>query len=241
MSKINATIDLETRTLTVVSLNHEPLVLRLDIANSSAISPEDIQVCGALCKGKIWGGTKAAKWFSSVLGVRCWLARHHDVVMRKPRSDESNGHAYCNEASMLVLSQQSISILNSVILSQGTGRLVESRHFRPNIVVTSDHEVTEPGEEWNTNPEDRWHQIVIRGATDNVELTAVGKCARCQMVDIDPNSGMRGNTLRALAQYRRDRGRINFGTFFTGSRINTSKGDVVWIEEGNNVYTSALK
>ncbi len=238
MSEINATIDLETRTLTVVSSNHEPLVLRLDITKSNTISPEDIQVCGTLCKGNIWGGAKASKWFSSVLGVRCWLARHHDVVKNKPLSDESNGHAYCNEASMLVLSQQSISILNSVILSQGTGRLVESRHFRPNIVVSSYDEVTDSLEERSTNPEDTWHQIIIRGATDDVELSAVGKCARCQMVDIDPNSGMRGNTLRALAQYRRERGRINFGTFFTGSRIHSPKGDVVWIEEGNNVYTS---
>ena len=54
------------------------------------------------------------------------------------------------------------------------------------------------------------------------------------MVDIDPSSGMRGNTLRALAMYRRDRGRINFGTFFIGNK-HAPKGNV-WIEEGNKVY-----
>ena len=243
MSKIYTNIDLETRTLTVMSSNQEPLVLRLDnIASSIMISPEDIQVCGTLCKGNIWGGVKASKWFSSVLGVRCWLARYHDTDNDKQSSDDNNGHAYCNEASMLVVSKQSISILNSVITAQGTGRLVESRHFRPNIVVTSFDEGTDHREEMNgnyqirNNPEDTWNQIFIKGANDNLELNAVGKCARCHMVDIDPSSGMRGNTLRALAMYRRDRGRINFGTFFIGNK-HAPKGNV-WIEEGNKVYTS---
>ena len=31
---------------------------------------------------------------------------------------------------------------------------------------------------------------------------------------VDPSSGMKGNILRALAQYRREKGKINFGTFF---------------------------
>lgn len=240
MTKICANIDLETRMLTVTSSKHESLVLRLDIANSSTISPEDIQVCGILCKGNIWGGVEASRWFSSVLGVRCWLARYHGASKDKKLSDDKKRHAYCNEASILVLSQQSLSILNSVIISQGTGRLVESRHFRPNIVVSCCDEGTGSSEDRSANPEDSWERIIIRGATMNVELYAVGKCARCQMVDIDPKSGMRGNTLRALAQYRRDRGRINFGTFFTGNRKHASNEDV-WIEEGNNVYIPRLR
>ena len=58
----------------------------------------------------------------------------------------------------------------------------------------------------------------------------MGKCARCQMVDVDPSSGMKGNTLRALARYRRERGKINFGTFFTGNP-NAPEGKL-WLEEG---------
>ena len=68
---------------------------------------------------------------------------------------------------------------------------------------------------------------------DAVELKSVGKCARCQMVDVDPSSGMKGNTLRALAQYRRERGKINFGTFFAGNP-NAPEGKV-WLEEGSRV------
>jgi len=89
-----------------------------------------------------------------------------------------------------------------------------------------------------TNPEDEWQQITIKGSTGVVILTAVGKCARCQMVDIDPSSGMKGNTLRMLAQYRRDKGKINFGTFFKGDPEGC-KGDA-WLEEGSEVHTSSI-
>jgi len=259
MSDIHSDIDLNTKTLTVTAPNHEDLILNLKKPNLSAdhsISPEDVQVCGTLCKGSIWGGSKAARWFSSVLGVRCWLARHQDAGKTEKISDDNERHAYCNEASLLLVSQQSISILNSVITAQGWGRLVESRHFRPNIVVSSNcqggNETKKQIDEKQkaTNPEDSWQQIIIRGSTDVVELTAVGKCARCQMVDIDPSSGMKGNTLRALAQYRRDRGKINFGTFFapstpaadtknmssnnTNNNDDASEGNA-WLEEGSEV------
>ena len=207
MSTIQSDIDLNSKKLTVSAPNHEDLILILDnplLSEDYTVSTEDIQVCGTLCKGNIWGGSKAARWFSSVLGVRCWLARHYDAggETEKNGSHENiERYAYCNEASMMLVSQQSISFLNSVITAQGWGRLVEPRHFRPNIVISSNYEggdATSKQMEKNqkgTNPEDSWEQIFIKGNADVVELTAVGKCARCQMVDIDPSSGMKGNTL----------------------------------------------
>jgi molybdenum cofactor sulfurtransferase len=240
MSQIHATIDLRSKMMTVKALNHDNLILSLETAGS-AVSPHDVEVCGVLCKGYVFGGGRALRWFSSVLGVRCWLARYHDVGRTEQSSDDS-GHAYSNEASLLVVSKHSISYLNSVITVQGWGKLVESRHFRPNLVVSGDEdglkstskqaETTENVE----NPEDLWEYITIRGNNDVVELKMAGKCARCQMVDIDPSSGMKGNTLRALAQYRRDKGRINFGIFFNGS--SDAPEGVAWIEEGGIVEIS---
>lgn len=242
MSSIQSAIDLGTQTLTVSAPNHEDLIINLEepSAECRTKSPEDIQVCGALCKGNIWGGSNASRWFSSVLGVRCWLARHYNAGKAERLSD-GDKYAYCNEASLLLVSQQSISLVNSVIASQGWGKLVDSRHFRPNIVVASNCQegsAASKAEEIQrvANPEDSWQQITIRGSTGAVKLAAVGKCARCQMVDIDPTSGMKGNTLRALAQYRRDRGRINFGTFFTG--IADASGETAWLEEGSRVQAS---
>lgn len=230
MSEIESSIDLESRVFTVSAPNHDDLILDLKCPNNS-LSSEDVQVCGVLCKGNIWGGIKAARWFSSVLGVQCWLARYRDEVREETSQDFDERYAYCNEAPLLLVSDEAISQLNSVIIYQGRGRTVEARHFRPNVVVCQ-----KKGENKDTssNPEDSWQKIVIRGSTDVVELTAAGLCGRCQMVDVDPSSGMKGNTLRALAHYRRDRGKINFGTFFTGNP-DASEG-IAWLEEGSDVH-----
>lgn len=238
MSEIHPRIDLDTNSLVVSAPHCDDLVLSLNTSADEPGNPEDVQVCGVLCKGKIWGGRRASSWFSSFLGVRCWLARHHGVGKARAASstnERDDGLAYSNEASLLLLSQNSISTLNSVISSQGWGKEVVARHFRPNIVISSGSDAEKDTEQQGkSNPEDSWHRIYIKNESTTLELNAVGKCARCQMVDIDPDSGMKGNTLRALAEYRRERGKILFGTFFSGSSKNDSR-DVFWIEEGNEV------
>jgi molybdenum cofactor sulfurtransferase len=234
MSQIHPMIDLQSNIMTVRAPNHDDLILSLEDTGST-MSSQDVEVCGTLCKGCVFGGCMASKWFSSVLGVRCWLVRHQDKVKTERNSQDTTwGHAYSNDAPLLVVSQQSISYLNKVITTQGWGKPVEARHFRPNIVVS--------GVDYDSlsHPEDSWEQIIIRGNNGTVILNAVGKCARCQMVDVDPSSGMKGNTLRALAQYRRDQGRINFGKFFIGVS-DAYVGDMnFWmIEEGDIVDASS--
>jgi len=243
MSQIHSSIDLDTNILIVSAHHCDDLVLSLDVSGGDeTITPEDVQVCGVLCKGTIWGGRKASSWFSSILGVRCWLARHHVDEKKAVRSGNkrNDGLAYSNEASLLLISQNSISMLNSVISSQGWGKQVVARHFRPNIVVSSSSEAQEDETDFPVirNPEDFWQKICIKSEDNKeLELIAVGKCARCQMVDVDPDSGMKGKTLRALAEYRRERGKILFGTFFTANTNESS--EVFWVEEGAEVRASS--
>jgi molybdenum cofactor sulfurtransferase len=241
MSEIRPQIDLKTNTLVLSAPHCDDLVLSLSTSNSDEeFTLEDVQVCGILCKGTIWGGHEASSWFSSILGVRCWLAKYSHTRKTKSASSVRRGErddrlAYSNEASLLLVSQNSISALNAVISSQGWGKQVVSRHFRPNIVVSSSSDTQKGTEQQRTsNPEDFWHTISIKSENNSLDLIAVGKCARCQMVDIDPESGMKGNTLRALAEYRRERGKIIFGTFFSGTSNNETK-EVIWIEEGDEV------
>ncbi len=239
MSEIHPRIDLDTNCLVVSAPHCDDLVLSLNslTSNDESTNPEDVQVCGVLCKGTIWGGRKASSWFSSFLGVRCWLARHHvgKTKAALSKNGRDDGLAYSNEASLLLLSQNAITALNRVISSQGWGKQVVSRHFRPNIVVSSSSDAEKDTEQQVTsNPEDLWKKICIKNEGNTLELNAIGKCARCQMVDIDPDSGMKGNTLRALAEYRRERGKILFGTFFSGNSTNETS-DVFWIEKGNEV------
>lgn len=69
------------------------------------------------------------------------------------------------------------------------------------------------------------------------------------MVDVDPTSGMKGKTLRALADYRRRKGKITFGIFISGMEefnTNTNLGsddydnndDDVWIKQGDDLMTA---
>eukprot|EP00804_Cyclotella_cryptica_P007095 CCRYP_014526-RA/>CCRYP_014526-RA protein AED:0.15 eAED:0.15 QI:0/0/0/1/1/1/2/0/920 len=239
MSQIIPTIDLSTNTMTVRAPQLSDLILSLQKSDSLYVASEDVEVCGVLCKGNIWGGKEASNWFTSALGVRCWLARHgepHGLKSSKA-GNQTKQTSYSNEAALLLVSQKSISLLNSIIREQGWGKQVDPRHFRPNIVVSANDSDNQP-EIDDGNPEDYWEKICVKAKQRKVILVAAGKCARCQMVDIDPTSGTKGNTLRALAQYRRDRGRIYFGSFFAGSRDDTdTESTVTWIEVGDEVVS----
>jgi molybdenum cofactor sulfurtransferase len=237
MSQIYPIVDTSTNTMVVSAPDHEKLILSLETTSGMSVSSKEIEVCGILCKGAVWGGRKASDWFTSVLGVRCWLARHEgSAKATNLKEDNKNTQpSYSNEAAILLVSQPSVDVLNSIIRTQGWGRQVDHRHFRPNIVVRAKDAGNQP--KVGEHPEDLWQRILISGKTQQVELIATGKCARCQMVDIDPTSGMKGNTLKALAQYRRDRGRIYFGTFFSGvndSNYENSE-DVVRLNIGDDI------
>mmetsp|Transcript_54476 Transcript_54476/g.81105 ORF Transcript_54476/g.81105 Transcript_54476/m.81105 type:complete len:227 (+) Transcript_54476:2-682(+) len=214
--------------------------------------------CGDGRRRRVWW----LWWFSSFLGVRCWLARHYqkqmtDVISSAgtplhvsssvaapvPTGKSSEEKAFANEAPMLLLSQDSIIALNSVLLSQGQRR-VNPCHFRPNLVVGGMESLATAScvkgsdeVQTRTNPEDNWSSVTFK--EKSLELSAVGQCARCSMVDIDPSSGMKGKTLRALADYRRKKGEIMFGVFYSGKSRNNQEelcsDDEVWIEEGDHL------
>ena len=55
--------------------------------------------------------------------------------------------------------------------------------------------------------------IFVKIGEKKEQLQVTGQCARCSMVDIDPDSCMKGKTLQALSEYRRNNGQITFGIF----------------------------
>jgi molybdenum cofactor sulfurtransferase len=236
LSQIRPSVDITTNVMIVRAPQHDDLILSLEEPANASTFSKDVEVCGILCSGNIWGGRAASKWFTAVLGVRCWLARYEKPDKCKIKTDSMNETqtmqtSYSNETALLLVSLQSINTLNSIISTQGWGKQVDARHFRPNIVVNTNDTI----HRGDVHPEDSWEKIVITGKSGEVKLLAAGRCARCQMVDIDPTSGTKGNTLRALAQYRRDRGRIYFGTFFSGVKDKDIDGCLAWLEVGDKV------
>ena len=221
-----------------------------------------VSVCGNKCSGKLWGDLESSEWFSSYLGVQCWLARYDgggfytrsgeagpaDDVPN--RTEDKSRHSFSNEKPLLLISKHAVDQLNSNlrVLNQPP---VSAKHFRPNLIVEClGKGKDETGVE--CHPEDAWESISIilnegttrsssHSSNENIQLSACGLCARCAMVDIDPTSGTKGKTLRALANYRRGTaGEIHFGIFLEGKSPCLNKVDnygpreprEAWLDEG---------
>ena len=129
-----------------------------------------------------------------------------------------------NEAPLLLISQKSVDILNKTLTEQGN-EIVCAQHFRPNLVVESEVSASSITKGEKENPEDNWNDVSF--PRHNIVLSVIGQCARCSMVDIDPSNGTKGKTLRALSEYRRNKGNINFGIFLGSGHVENSDEHVV--------------
>ena len=201
-----------------------------------------VKVCGNKCGGVVWGDHSASAWFSDFLGVPCWLARHDGDRYRVPSKPSvlPTGRqlhlGFANEEALLLLSQYAVDKLNRVLVAQGRKR-VNARFFRPNIVVRGDAK-DRIGNTVNRldNPEDRWRSM--RVSRNGFRLRFVKECARCSMVDVDPDSGSKGRTLGALAEYRRSNGGlITFGVFVRRDRDESppKEAETMFLQQGDAI------
>jgi molybdenum cofactor sulfurtransferase len=234
MTTIEPSIDLQTHTMTVSAPGMDDLVIQLVGEAQVYYNGENtIKVCGNKCGGRLWGDFEVSEWFSSYLGVQCWLARFdtNGSIQLPEQLPKSNLAAttvragFANEQALLLISENAVSLLNGVLDEQNQ-RPVGSRHFRPNIVVRgislAEHHI-----------EDEWKVLTL--TRNGMAFSTKGRCARCAMVDFDPYSGKKGKTLRALAQYRRREGQITFGVFLQATEEGDRYREDSWIEEGDEV------
>jgi molybdenum cofactor sulfurtransferase len=248
LGHISPTIDLETRTMRVSAPGCTDLVLNLSDGLYHG-GDNVVQVCGNKCGGRLWGDADVSEWFSTFLGVQCWLARysssmpvHHassGQTMSPPASTRSRP-GFSNEQPILLISENAVQALNQVLVDQKQ-RPVGSKRFRPNVVVRATTNGDEEGEVDNgclpmqqqqQHIEDDWKTVTI--ASNGLTFKVEGGCPRCTMVDYDPSTGQKGKTLRALAKYRRRNGSIVFGIFLRA--ISRQKEvDCIWIEEGDTL------
>ena len=260
MCHIHPEIDLQKNIITVKAKAFADLIINLDEGaselhvKSKNKNQKDIVICGNCCPSYRWGDHHISDWFSTVLGVKCFLVKYDNTKQNQVRNEkimktnsilttvgESRKIAFANDAPLLLISKESVNLLNSILLTKSE-KLVNARHFRPNFVVQrvrNDDKTEQPSSSTSqieSNPEDNWSTIEF--IDHSLELSVVGQCARCAMVDVDPTSGMKGKTLRALADYRRRNGNITFGIFLSGKQfISAIKGEVS-IEEGELLRTS---
>jgi molybdenum cofactor sulfurtransferase len=232
---IRPTVDAEAEVMTVCAPGQVDLVVSLEAKSDTDLVKKGIvRVCGNRCNGSLWGDHQVSQWFSDYLGVKCFLARYASGGYELPAAQSltatqrrGRGLAFANEQPILLLSENAVATLNEVLKSRNQ-RLVSPRHFRPNFVVRLNDESAVQAQ---GNLEDGWSTLGFQRNSD-LQFEVAGPCPRCSMVDVDPTSGMKGKTLRALAEYRRENGQINFGIFLRKSRPVASN-TTAWVEVGD--------
>lgn len=144
----------------------------------------------------------ADRWFAARLGVACRLVwvPESEVRVRALKGEAAQieglrGQTRVGFADGYPLLLASDASLEAV--SRRVGQPLTMARFRPNVVVSAREAFEEEG----------WASLAGEGLT----LWCVKPCARCVMVDVDPELGGRGEAqvLRALAQLRRER--VTFG------------------------------
>lgn len=179
-------------------------------------------------------------WFSKAIGRPCSLLQCFSPKFRvclnkrgdtvKCRDLESRLN-FTNEAQFLLVSEESVSDLNSKLSSNtrkgidGVTVKVNPMRFRPNLVVSG-------GEPYS---EDRWRNLKI----GNNCFTSLGGCNRCQMINFTHKDGQvqkSNEPLATLASYRRLKGKILFGILL---RYDITEPDAYsYLEVGQEVHVN---
>ncbi|KAL9251973.1 Molybdenum cofactor sulfurase-like protein [Drosera capensis] len=177
------------------------------------------------------------RWFSKAIAQPCMLLRcssskyclNNRGGARVCRDVESS-LSFVNEAQFLLISEASLSDLNTRLCSKvKNGRAllqVSATRFRPNLVISG-------GKPYD---EDEWTRIRI----GNNAFTSLGGCNRCQMINFYHQGGqvLKSNEpLATLASYRRAKGRILFGILLRRDISNGSSQEFQsWLHVGQQVH-----
>jgi uncharacterized protein YcbX len=170
-------------------------------------------------------GDEAAAFFSSIMQqeVRLCEARpqHERLVDRKYTEDHAVPYLFADAFPFLVISQESLDLLNEKLRAAGELPLGMER-FRPSIVIRG----------WQAHAEDQVQTINIGG---RVRLRLSKLCSRCNVTTIDQKTGQVGvEPLRTLARYRKlGTSKIFFGMnawVQSGAGATIQCGDTVTVE-----------
>ncbi|MDK2123928.1 MOSC domain-containing protein [Parachitinimonas caeni] len=154
-----------------------------------------------------WAGSDEADfWFSDFLGIQCRLVYIGAQSERKLRIQPDIPMSFADGYPLLLIGEASLADLN--------GRLaqpVTMRHFRPNLVISTDVPFIE----------DQWQRLRI----GQVEFELVKPCTRCIFTTVDPASGVAAldeQPLRTLNDYRL----LSMGTCFGMNMLARTQGIV---------------
>jgi MOSC domain-containing protein len=188
-------------TLTQFLPNHQDyLTIRhLPSGEEHKIIAEDFT---ELAEVSVWGQQCAAhgtdsginQWLSQILATPVRLVYMDENDLRPLKSASTDDMvSFADGYPVLLTSLASLQDLNSRLPEP-----VNINRFRPNIVVDGDLPFAE----------DHWQQIKI----GEVSFTAAKRCGRCQVINIDQETGLATKEpLKTLSTYRQEKNKVNFG------------------------------
>ncbi|XP_006656363.1 molybdenum cofactor sulfurase [Oryza brachyantha] len=241
LGSIHTLVDLELGKLFIESpMRGDKLQISLE---SLADLSEEVDVFGQRYEVQSYD-VKVNTWFSEVIGRTCTLVRCSSSKYRsrtytglrdRPCRDTQSKLNFVNEGQLLLISEESVSDLNSR-LSSGKGDckkplLVDAMRFRPNIVISGPSPYSE----------DNWKKLQIGEAC----FTSMGGCNRCQMINLQQDSGQvlkSKEPLATLASYRRKKGKILFGILLNYEDNMDGENEISterWVQVGQQVYPFA--
>lgn len=167
-------------------------------------------------------GDLAAQWFSDFLGVPARLVRFDPEVERASSQRWTGGQTALNQFTdgfpLLAIGQPSLDELNQRLAARAQAA-VPMQRFRPNLVLAP-----AAGGSWQAHDEDRVDLLQIATAEGPVALRPVKPCARCSMVNVDPQTaGTTEPVLDLLQAYRQD-ARIDGAPSFGMNLITVAGG-----------------
>jgi len=160
-------------------------------------------------------GADAARWLNETLGADLRLVRmppetHRPVDPAYARAGDRV--SFADGFPFLLVTEASLAALN-----ERSARPVDVRRFRPNLVIAGATPFAEDG----------WTEIGV----GPVRLFPRKACSRCQVVDVDPDRGVREKgTLATLSTFRREGSRVLFGqNLVHDGRGVIRRGDLVTV------------
>ncbi|KAL4554583.1 hypothetical protein LXL04_037177 [Taraxacum kok-saghyz] len=171
------------------------------------------------------------EWFSKAIGRPCYLLRsscRNSNPLNRTKNmatcrDVNTKLNFVNEAQVLLVSEESVSDLNSRLDSD---RFVDPMRFRPNLTVSGGGPYVE----------DTWSGVKIGKS----HFTSLGGCNRCQMINLNYGGGevqKSNEPLATLASYRRAKGKILFGILLRyecGNEVGEETSS--WLQVGEEVH-----
>jgi hypothetical protein len=192
----------------------------LDLSTQSTKYLDFEPLLGSMEEVQIWDDRVMAHevledwsvWFTEKLG------QHVRLFQLSTRFSRATNPAYHTEKSKISSFADSLPIL---LCSEASFKYMDShlnqpldwRRFRPNIIVSNQ----------TAFEEDTWHEISIGS---DVKLFGAKPCARCQLINVNPNDGTSdSNILKTLSQTRKFENKVYFGQQFVPISMGEIKID----------------